>query len=156
MSIVYLAFCAFIRSICFLEDENAGFCLYISSALCCRVLVQKDARLLRDIRLMAYFRQCFSSNLNISTIKELAHALASHPPYEVPISSIKIRHLHCQVSSNSWFTHCILWPLNLGLWHYYSILDYSCFWRTFMDFDYVSTWDLWVVINVYNSKILLC
>lgn len=61
------------------------------------VLIQKDARLLRDLRIMAYFRQCFPSNLNITTIKELANALASHPPYQVPISSIKIRHLHSQV-----------------------------------------------------------
>ncbi|KAI5329919.1 hypothetical protein L3X38_029316 [Prunus dulcis] len=67
------------------------------------VLVQKDARLLRDVRIMAYFRQCFSSNLNITTIKELAHVLASHPPYEVPISSIKIRHLHCQVPGSEIF-----------------------------------------------------
>ncbi|KAJ6672472.1 hypothetical protein OIU85_013779 [Salix viminalis] len=61
------------------------------------VLIQKDACLLRDLRIMAYFRQCFPSNLNITTIKELANALASHPPYQVPISSIKIRHLHSQV-----------------------------------------------------------
>lgn len=67
------------------------------------VLVQKDARLLRDLRIMAYFRQCFPSNLNITTIKELAHALASHPPYEVPISSVKIRHLHCEVPSSEIF-----------------------------------------------------
>lgn len=33
----------------------------------------------------------------ISTIKELAHALAAHPPYEIPISSIKVKHVHCQV-----------------------------------------------------------
>lgn len=59
--------------------------------------VQKDAHLLRDLRIMAYFRQCFLSSLNITTIKELANALASHVPYQVPISSIKIRHLHCQV-----------------------------------------------------------
>ncbi|XVE54882.1 hypothetical protein DITRI_Ditri03aG0118100 [Diplodiscus trichospermus] len=64
------------------------------------VLVQKDARLLRDLRIMAYFRQCFPSDKPITTIKELAYALASHPPYEVPISCIKIRHLHCQVPSN--------------------------------------------------------
>ncbi|KAB1999943.1 hypothetical protein ES319_D12G196600v1 [Gossypium barbadense] len=63
------------------------------------VLVQKDASLLRDLRIMAYFRQCFPSDKPITTIKELAHALASHPPYEVPISIIKIRHLHCQVPS---------------------------------------------------------
>ncbi|MBA0834756.1 hypothetical protein Goarm_007083, partial [Gossypium armourianum] len=63
------------------------------------VLVQKDASLLRDLRIMAYFRQCFPSDKPITTIKELAHAVASHPPYEVPISIIKIRHLHCQVPS---------------------------------------------------------
>ncbi|KAG5039249.1 hypothetical protein JHK85_011725 [Glycine max] len=67
------------------------------------LLVQKDARLLRDLRIMAYFKQCFSSDSNISTIKELAHALASHCPYEVPIASIKIRHLHCEVPSSEIF-----------------------------------------------------
>ncbi|KAG2400305.1 Polynucleotide 5'-hydroxyl-kinase [Vigna angularis] len=67
------------------------------------VLFQKDARPLRDLRIMAYFRQCFSSDLNISTMKELAHALASHCPYEVPIASIKIRHLHCEVPSSEIF-----------------------------------------------------
>ncbi|XP_057952159.1 polynucleotide 5'-hydroxyl-kinase NOL9-like isoform X2 [Malania oleifera] len=61
------------------------------------MLVQKDARLLRDMRIMAYFRQCIPNNMNISTIRELAHALVSHPPYEISISSVKIRHLHCQV-----------------------------------------------------------
>ncbi|XP_012080165.1 polynucleotide 5'-hydroxyl-kinase NOL9 isoform X2 [Jatropha curcas] len=66
-------------------------------------LVQKDARLLRDLRIMAYFRQCFSSSLNITTIKELAGALASHPPYQVPIQSIRIRHLHCQVPDTEIF-----------------------------------------------------
>lgn len=71
-----------------------------------RVLVQKDARLLRDLRIMAYFRQCFPSDLNITTIKELAHALASHSPYEVPVSSIKIKHLHCQVGSRCWLNCC--------------------------------------------------
>ena len=65
--------------------------------LCPRVLVQKDAHLMRDLRIIAYFRQCVASNLNITTIKELANALASQPPYEVPISSVKIRHLYCQV-----------------------------------------------------------
>ncbi|XP_022737319.1 polynucleotide 5'-hydroxyl-kinase NOL9-like [Durio zibethinus] len=67
------------------------------------LLVQKDARLLRDLRIMAYFRQCFPSDKPITTIKELAYALASHSPYEVPISSIKIRHLHCQVPSTEMY-----------------------------------------------------
>ncbi|XP_042002168.1 polynucleotide 5'-hydroxyl-kinase NOL9-like [Salvia splendens] len=65
--------------------------------------MRKDARLLRDLRLMAYFRQCFPSDTSISTIKELSHALASHPPYEIPISSIKIKHLHCQVTTTETF-----------------------------------------------------
>lgn len=67
------------------------------------VLVQKDSRLLRDLRIMAYFRQCFPSEMNITTIKELARSLAAHPPYEIPISSIKIKHLHCQVSNSEIF-----------------------------------------------------
>ncbi|KAH7864996.1 hypothetical protein Vadar_000927 [Vaccinium darrowii] len=67
------------------------------------VLVHKDARLLRDLRIMAYFRQCFSSDLSITTIKELAYALAAHPPYEIPMSSIKIKHLHCQVPNTEVF-----------------------------------------------------
>ncbi|KAK7356859.1 hypothetical protein VNO80_16139 [Phaseolus coccineus] len=67
------------------------------------LLFQKDARPLRDLRIMAYFRQCFSSDSNISTIKELAHALASHCPYEVPIASVKIRHLHYEVPSSEMF-----------------------------------------------------
>ena len=96
----------FISSIYFnlLEPEEMEFserfnCYFLQlfSIMFSRVLVQKDAGLLRDLRIMAYFRQCFPSNLNITTIKELAHALASHSPYEIPIPSIKIKHLHCQV-----------------------------------------------------------
>ncbi|XP_057780713.1 polynucleotide 5'-hydroxyl-kinase NOL9 [Salvia miltiorrhiza] len=65
--------------------------------------MRKDARLLRDLRVMAYFRQCFPSDMIISTIKELSHALAAHPPYEIPISSVKIKHLHCQVATTETF-----------------------------------------------------
>lgn len=97
----------------YLLPQDMDFCrscsfssLHFTFTLLSRVLVQKDARLLRDLRIMAYFRQCFPSNLNITTIKELAHALASHPPYEVPISSVKIRHLHCEVGSRCWLNCC--------------------------------------------------
>ncbi|KAL5544314.1 hypothetical protein UlMin_008098 [Ulmus minor] len=61
---------------------------------------KKDATQLRDLRIKAYFRQCFPKNHNITLFKELAYALTSHPPYEVPISSIKIKHLFCKVPSN--------------------------------------------------------
>ncbi|GAB4850677.1 hypothetical protein Ancab_029988 [Ancistrocladus abbreviatus] len=71
------------------------------------VLVQKEASLIRDLRLTAYFRQCFPSEMSISTIKELALALASLPPYQVPIPSIKIKHLHCEVPGTE-----VLYSLN--------------------------------------------
>ncbi|XP_071904163.1 polynucleotide 5'-hydroxyl-kinase NOL9 isoform X2 [Coffea arabica] len=67
------------------------------------VLVQKDARLMRDLRVMAYFRQCCPSQLNITTIRELANALAAQPPFEISVSSIKIKHLHCQVPKTEIF-----------------------------------------------------
>lgn len=67
------------------------------------VLVVKDAKLMRELRLYAYFRQCFPSDMDISSFKELALALSSHPPYEVPISSIKVHHIHSQVPSGELF-----------------------------------------------------
>ncbi|CAJ2676755.1 unnamed protein product [Trifolium pratense] len=66
-------------------------------------LAQNNARLVRDSRLMAYFRQCLPSDSNVSTIKELAHSLTSHCPYHVPIASVKIRHVHCKVPSSQTF-----------------------------------------------------
>ncbi|CAN8299170.1 unnamed protein product [Cochlearia groenlandica] len=66
------------------------------------VLIQKDARLMRDMRVIAYFRQCIKGK-EVNTIKELTHELASHIPYEVPISSLTINHLHCQIPSSEVF-----------------------------------------------------
>lgn len=67
------------------------------------VLVLKDAKLMRDLRIYAYFRQCIPSEMDICTFKELGLALASHPPYEVPFSSVRISHLHWQVPSSEVF-----------------------------------------------------
>ncbi|KAL5052589.1 hypothetical protein RYX36_033271 [Vicia faba] len=47
--------------------------------------------------------RCFPSGSNISTIKELAHSLTSHCPYQVPIASLKIRHVHREVPSSEIF-----------------------------------------------------
>ncbi|KAF3780268.1 Polynucleotide 5'-hydroxyl-kinase [Nymphaea thermarum] len=60
------------------------------------VLIQKHARLLRELRTVAYFRQCLPSDQNIDKYKELAYALAAHPPYEISISKVKVVHLHGQ------------------------------------------------------------
>ncbi|XP_068664382.1 polynucleotide 5'-hydroxyl-kinase NOL9 [Aristolochia californica] len=67
------------------------------------LLIKKDSRRLRDARIIAYFRQCFPCNFTITTNKELAHALACHPPYEIPLSKVKVLHLHCTVSRNEIF-----------------------------------------------------
>ncbi|PKI63168.1 polynucleotide 5'-hydroxyl-kinase NOL9-like [Punica granatum] len=67
------------------------------------ILLQKSAALLRDLKVMAYFRQCFPSSSNLTRNKDLARALAALPPYEVPISSVQIRHLYCQVPTTEVF-----------------------------------------------------
>ncbi|KAL5066310.1 hypothetical protein RYX36_028047 [Vicia faba] len=89
------------------EHDGTNILIEINSArhdsLNRSLLVQKDASLLRDLRIMAYFRRCFPSDSNISTIKELAHSLTSHCPYQVPIASLKIRHVHREVPSSEIF-----------------------------------------------------
>ncbi|THU61955.1 hypothetical protein C4D60_Mb01t00060 [Musa balbisiana] len=65
-----------------------------------KVLIKNDACIIRDLRLVAYFRQCLPRELDISTYKELADFLASITPYEVPLSRIKVKHLHQQVPSS--------------------------------------------------------
>ncbi|KAK9068658.1 hypothetical protein SSX86_012773 [Deinandra increscens subsp. villosa] len=61
------------------------------------VLVHKDSRHLRDLSIVTYFRQCFPSDMNVTSIKEIAQALAAHLPYEVSVSAVNIKHLHCEV-----------------------------------------------------------
>ncbi|KAI3744467.1 hypothetical protein L1987_57548 [Smallanthus sonchifolius] len=61
------------------------------------VLVHKDSRHLRDLSIVTYFRQCFPSDMNMRSVKEIAQALAAHPPYEVSVSAVNIKQLHCEV-----------------------------------------------------------
>lgn len=67
------------------------------------VLVKKNSKVSREYRLFVYFKQCFPSSFSIETNKELAVALASLTPYEVPISKMKIKHLHCEVPRSELF-----------------------------------------------------
>ncbi|CAM6093296.1 unnamed protein product [Calypogeia fissa] len=61
---------------------------------------------LRDLRIMAYFRQCFSRNplpypyREDKLFAQTAIGLVCHPPYQVPISAVKIWHLHSQVPTS--------------------------------------------------------
>ncbi|CAF1787291.1 unnamed protein product [Brassica napus] len=61
-----------------------------------------DRRLMRDARIIAYFKQCIKGK-EVDTNKELSYELASLVPYEVPISSLTISHLHCQIPSSELF-----------------------------------------------------
>ena len=63
-----------------------------------RLLIQKDSCGMRERRLVEYLKQCFPSKISLSTNKELAYALASLPPYQVPFSDVAVVHLHCKVS----------------------------------------------------------
>lgn len=72
-------------------------------SLLARLLIQKDSSGMRERRLVEYLKQCFPSNISLSTNKELAYALASLPPYQVLFSDVAVVHLHCEVSCLS---HC--------------------------------------------------
>ncbi|EAY72811.1 hypothetical protein OsI_00678 [Oryza sativa Indica Group] len=61
------------------------------------LLIQKDSYGMRERRLIEYFKQCFPSDISLTTNKELAYGLTSLPPYEVSISDVMVIHLHCQV-----------------------------------------------------------
>ncbi|KAL6626883.1 hypothetical protein ACP70R_030609 [Stipagrostis hirtigluma subsp. patula] len=64
------------------------------------LLVQKDACGMRERRLVEYLKQCFPSDISLTTNKELAYALASLPPYQVPFSDVRVTHLHCEVPAS--------------------------------------------------------
>ncbi|XP_062207380.1 polynucleotide 5'-hydroxyl-kinase NOL9-like [Phragmites australis] len=61
------------------------------------LLIQKDSCGMRERRLVEYLKQCFPTNISLTTNKELAYALASLPPYQVPFSDVTVMHLHCEV-----------------------------------------------------------
>ncbi|KAL7598118.1 hypothetical protein Lser_V15G21497 [Lactuca serriola] len=67
---------------------------------------QDDARLLRDLRLLAYFRKCVPINMSLTTIQELDHALAVHAPYEILMSSVTIKQLHSQDMEAFYKSNC--------------------------------------------------
>ncbi|KAJ0985540.1 hypothetical protein J5N97_003896 [Dioscorea zingiberensis] len=62
-------------------------------------LIKKDAVMMRDLRIVSYFRQCMPRDLCISSYKELFRCLATIHPYEVHFSEIKVIRLCCQAPS---------------------------------------------------------
>ncbi|CAH8281519.1 unnamed protein product [Eruca vesicaria subsp. sativa] len=68
-----------------------------------RTAAEKHFRsMMRDARIIAYFKPCIKGK-EVDTDKELSHELASLVPYEVPVSSVTISHLHCQIPSSEVF-----------------------------------------------------
>jgi polynucleotide 5'-hydroxyl-kinase GRC3/NOL9 len=53
---------------------------------------------MRDLRFIAYFRQCLPKDLEITSYADLTSRLASLPPFELCLSKINVTYLHCQVS----------------------------------------------------------
>uniref|UniRef100_A0ACD5VVI2 Uncharacterized protein n=1 Tax=Avena sativa TaxID=4498 RepID=A0ACD5VVI2_AVESA len=85
-----------------LDDGQTGSNVITIDAACHKSLSgeslkRKDGGGTRERRLVEYFKQCFPSDICLATNKELAYALASLPPYEVPFSDVKVMHLHCEV-----------------------------------------------------------
>ncbi|XP_020254517.1 polynucleotide 5'-hydroxyl-kinase NOL9-like [Asparagus officinalis] len=65
------------------------------------VSMRKDAaHVLRDVRIIAYFRQCLPRELAIATYKDLVRNLASAPAHEISLSRIRVIELHCEGNDN--------------------------------------------------------
>ncbi|KAG6553764.1 hypothetical protein Mapa_004679 [Marchantia paleacea] len=92
------------------SGTNSTVMLYIENALegpdKPLIRVKAPADQLRDARILAYFRQCFwRSPLPYPYREDRLYAqtamkLVSCPPFQIPISAVKIIHLHCQVPQN--------------------------------------------------------
>ncbi|WVZ81353.1 hypothetical protein U9M48_028740, partial [Paspalum notatum var. saurae] len=62
------------------------------------MIVKKEARIIRDLRLIAYFRQFLPRNFPISCFDDLVQAFASIRPFQLPLSKIHVIDLHSEVS----------------------------------------------------------
>ncbi|RLN24816.1 polynucleotide 5' [Panicum miliaceum] len=60
------------------------------------LLVKKEARIIRDIRLIAYFRQCLPRDFNVFCLNDLIQGFASIHPFQLRLSKIHVIDLHCQ------------------------------------------------------------
>lgn len=69
----------------------------------CSLLVKKEARIIRDLRLIAYFRQCLPMDFPIFSCDDLVQGFSAIHPFCLPLSKIQIIDLHCQVTKNTSF-----------------------------------------------------
>ncbi|XP_066346685.1 polynucleotide 5'-hydroxyl-kinase NOL9-like [Miscanthus floridulus] len=62
------------------------------------LLAKKEARIIRDLRLIAYFRQCLPREFPVFCFDDLVQGFGSIHPFRLPLSKIHVIDLHCQVS----------------------------------------------------------
>ncbi|KAL6615188.1 hypothetical protein ACP70R_037458 [Stipagrostis hirtigluma subsp. patula] len=60
--------------------------------------VKKEAKIMRDLRLVAYFRQCLPRDFLLLCFGDLVQAFASIHPFQLPLSKLHVIDLHCQIS----------------------------------------------------------
>ncbi|XP_015693885.1 polynucleotide 5'-hydroxyl-kinase NOL9-like [Oryza brachyantha] len=65
------------------------------------LLVKKEARVIRDLRLIAYFRQCLPMDFPVFSYNDLIQGFASIEPFQLPMSKIQVIDLHNQVPDNT-------------------------------------------------------
>ncbi|KAK8938141.1 Polynucleotide 5'-hydroxyl-kinase NOL9 [Platanthera guangdongensis] len=63
--------------------------------------LRKEARMMQDTRIIAYFRQCLPREMNFSSQKEFAETLASIPSNEIPLSNVEVKRNYHQVLTGS-------------------------------------------------------
>ncbi|XP_052137371.1 polynucleotide 5'-hydroxyl-kinase NOL9-like isoform X1 [Oryza glaberrima] len=62
------------------------------------LLVKKEARIIRDLRIIAYFRQCLPMEFPVFSYNDLIQGFASIEPFQLPLSKLQVIDLHSQVS----------------------------------------------------------
>jgi polynucleotide 5'-hydroxyl-kinase GRC3/NOL9 len=65
----------------------------------CSLLVKKEARIIRDLRLMAYFRQCLPRDFPVDHSNDLVQGFASVQPFQLHLSKIQVIDQHNQVTA---------------------------------------------------------
>jgi len=63
---------------------------------------------MRDLRLIAYFRQCLPREFPVFCFDDLVQGFGSIHPFRLPLSKIHVIDLHCQVTFYYHFTFILI------------------------------------------------
>ncbi|BAH91060.1 Os01g0354700 [Oryza sativa Japonica Group] len=62
------------------------------------LLIKKEARIIRDLRIIAYFRQCLPMEFPVFSYNDLIQGFASIEPFQLPLSKLQVIDLHSQAA----------------------------------------------------------